>query len=352
MNKKLCIVTGGAGFLGCTLSGRLATRFERVIAIDNLHPQVHANPVRPESLAPEVELLVADVCDARMWDRLLSEVQGGFSVIHLAAETGTGQSLSEATRHAQTNVCGLTTMLDAFVRMDRMPSEILLTSSRAVYGEGEWERSDGTRFYPGQRDCRQLMQAQWDFPDARYIPACAESTWPMPTSIYGATKLAQENILTSWGKSFGVQTKIARLQNVYGPGQSLVNAYTGIVVLFARQAKAGKTIHLYEDGKIIRDFVLCDDVAEAIMWMLDSDRMAGRIVDIGTGAETTLEQVAAFIAQRYHAPKPVVSGEYRNGDVRHATCDVSRARELLGFEARCGIQEGLERLCRWVDMCV
>lgn len=349
VKKQLCIVTGGAGFLGCALSGQLAEHFERVIAVDCLHPQVHAHPLRPAALNEGVQLTVADVCDARTWEQLLDQAQGTFSVIHLAAETDTGQSLYEATRHAYTNVCGLTTMLDAFVRAGKIPEEILLTSSRAVYGEGEWEREDGTRFYPGQRDQAQLAHGEWDFPGAKYIPACAQTTQPMPSSIYGATKLAQEHILSAWCRSYGVNAKIARLQNVYGPGQSLVNAYAGVVALFARLAKAGQTIYLYEDGKIIRDFIFCDDVVEALIRMLDSDCVSGKVIDIGTGIETDLMQVAQFIADYYHAPEPVVSGEFRNGDVRCAACDVSRAKEMLNFEARYPLKNGLTKMCQWIE---
>lgn len=347
--NSTCIVTGGAGFIGCALSHRLAGRFDRVIAVDNMHPAVHQSGRRPARLHPDVQLRQMDVRCRDSWDKLLEEVESGFTVIHLAAETGTGVSASQATRHADVNVCGLTCMLDAFVSSGKMPGLILLTSSRAVYGEGRWQRTDGEIFLPGQRSHEQLTRAQWDFPDAHALPQAARHTPVNPTSIYGATKLAQEHILSIWGASYAVPVRIARLQNVYGPGQSLTNSETGILQLFARQARDGKTLKIYEDGRIMRDFVYIDDVADALMRMLDVGLTAGQICDIGSGRETLLMQAAEWIAARYGAPQPEVCGLFREGDVRHSVCDPAPAKELLGFEARVSLEEGLEQFCRWAD---
>ncbi len=348
-NQKTCIVTGGAGFIGCAISAGLTKVYDRVIAVDTLNPQIHPKPVRPELLDEEVELIVGSVCDDALWDSLLSQLEAGFTVVHLAAETGTAQSLTCATLHTYTNVVGTSKMLDAFVRSEKMPSQILLTSSRAVYGEGAWKREDGSEFYPGQRSDHQLNAGQWDFPNAVNLPMCAEKTVPMPTSVYGSTKLCQENLLGAWCKAMNVQCKILRLQNVYGPGQSLINPYTGIVSLFVRMAKEGKVIPLYEDGEIIRDFVLIDDVARAIVLDLQSEAGVGRVFDVGTGVRSTIGDMARIIAAHYGAPEPQVCGKYRNGDVRHAYCDPQAAKEALGFQAEFSLEDGLLRLCDWID---
>ena len=247
MNLKTCIVTGGAGFIGCALSSGLLERFDKVIAIDTLNPQIHPRPERPAALAAEEELIVGSICDAELWEKVLAGIDDSFTVIHLVAETGTAQSLGNSTLHTYTNVVGTSTMLDAFTRSGKMPEQILLTSSRAVYGEGAWQREDGSVFYPGQRSDKQLKAAQWDFPGAKHMPMQADKVAPMPTSVYGATKLCQENLLSAWCKAMNVPCKIVRLQNVYGPGQSLINPYTGIVSLFVRLAKEGKAIPLYEE---------------------------------------------------------------------------------------------------------
>lgn len=258
------LVTGGAGFIGCAISDALVSEFDRVVVVDNLHPQIHATGQRPEQLNPAAELVVADVTEAKTWDTVLQDVTPDV-VIHLAAETGTGQSLEESTRHAHVNVVGTSQLLDGLNRHGKLPRRIVLSSSRAVYGEGAWKDAHGRVFYPGQRTSETLDKAQWDFPDASPVAMKASETFPAPVSVYGATKLAQENVLQAWAKSYGVETVILRLQNVYGPGQSLINPYTGIMSLFCRMAMGGKSIPLYEDGEVRRDFILIDDVASAIV---------------------------------------------------------------------------------------
>ncbi len=347
--SRTCIVTGGAGFIGSALSAGLAQRFDRVIAFDNLLAQVHGDVERPRELDPAVELYRADVRQEEAWASLLSTVDAVDTVIDLAAETGTGQSLFAATRHASVNVVGTTRMMDALAQADKLPRQLLLASSRAVYGEGAWRDAEGNIRYPAQRTDAQLAAGQWDFPGTVYAPANASWTQPHPTSVYGATKLCQEHLLKAWGGATGTQVKIVRLQNVYGPGQSLINAYTGIVPLFVRMAKAGQSIPLYEDGQIVRDFVFIDDVRDAILAALERDSAAGQTIDIGTGRMTTIADVAQVIARRYGAPPPHVSGAYRNGDVRCGACDAAPARMLLDFQARHGLEDGLNRLCQWID---
>ncbi len=346
-----CLVTGGAGFIGTAMAPALVERFERVVAVDNLHPQIHPVAERPGDLDPGVELVVGDVTDAAVWDALLTGTLAGAPdvVVHLAAETGTGQSLAESTRHAMTNVVGTTQMLDALLRHEALPRRVVLSSSRAVYGEGAWRRGDGTLFHPGQRTAEILERGQWDFPDAEPVAMSATTTTPAPVSVYGATKLAQENVLTAWAQSFGVEPVILRLQNVYGPGQSLINPYTGIMSLFCRLAKAGESIPLYEDGEVRRDFVLIDDVARALVAATTAEAPGSTPVDVGAGEHQTIARAAELIAAYYGAPAPHVTGQYRQGDVRHAWADVTRAREVLGWTPQHSLEDGITRLARWID---
>lgn len=347
LHSGICLVTGGAGFIGCALSPALARRFERVVAMDNLHPQIHAVRERPAALHAGVELIQGDVTLAEDWDHVLAQVRPDI-VIHLAAETGTGQSLDESTRHALVNVVGTTRMFDAFTRHGRAPERVVLSSSRAVYGEGVWRAADGHLHHPGQRSQAQLEAGQWDFPDLRPEPFRAAATEPAPTSIYGATKLAQEHLLKAWSLARGSSARILRLQNVYGPGQSLSNPYTGIVSLFVRMAKAGRAIPLYEDGEMTRDFVFIDDVAAALLAAAETPR-EGFVADVGTGRAATIRTVAEFIARRYGAPAPEVCGKFRNGDVRHAACDIGDTLALLDWTPEVDLTQGLERLCQWID---
>jgi len=344
----VCLVTGGAGFIGCAISPLLVERFDRVVALDNMHPQIHATPNRPEALHARVELVRGDVTDRAGWDELLARHHPD-TIIHLAAETGTGQSLTEATRHASVNVVGTTQMLDALARHDRLPRRIALASSRAVYGEGEWRDAGGALHYPGQRSRAQLGAGVWDFPGLTPVPFAAGRTQARPTSVYGATKLTQELILRAWALSFDVEVCVLRLQNVYGPGQSLNNSYTGIVSLFARMAREGQAIPLYEDGEITRDFVYIDDVARVIAHVATSAVAPANAYDIGSGVATTIRRLAQTIAAIYRAPAPVVNAAFRNGDVRAASCEIGPAREALGWEPEWGLEAGVGALCRWID---
>lgn len=344
--KDCILVTGGAGFIGCAISRHLVDSGLALVVMDNLHPQVHVRQVRPEALHREAFFIHDDVTRAEAWQKLLSQWRPRV-VVHLAAETGTGQSLTEASRHAEVNVVGTTRMLDALAAAQAIPERLVLTSSRAIYGEGRWLGPDGVAWYPGQRSDAMLAQGQWDF-EGEAEPADAAINEARPTSIYGATKLAQEQILSAWAASFRSKLAILRLQNVYGPGQSLNNPYTGIASLFVRLAKAGESIPLYEDGRMKRDFVHIDDVADAVSRAAVSGVMDGRVLDVGTGLGTTISDLAQAIARHYGAPEPHVAGQYRNGDVRHASCRVSGAARC-GWSPQVSLAQGIASLCAWVD---
>ena len=343
------LVTGGAGFIGCAISNGLVQQFKRVIVLDNLHPQVHARQVRPKALAAGVELIVGNVTDPAIWATTLAEHRPNV-VIHLAAETGTGQSLTESTRHATVNVVGTAVMLDALSQRQIVPKKIVLASSRAVYGEGPWIGANSAEAsYPGQRSRDQLAAARWDFADLRPLPVDGRSTRPMPVSVYGATKLAQENILTAWSNPHGVDVKILRLQNVYGPGQSLSNPYTGIVSLFCRLAREKQAIPIYEDGLMLRDFVLIDDVVAALLAAVDCKAPTPDPLDVGTGTATSIIEVARLIASHYGAPTPYVCGKYRFGDVRHASCVIDHTMVALRWAPESDVARGLKSLQAWIE---
>ncbi|GGA65302.1 epimerase/dehydratase [Pseudoclavibacter endophyticus] len=352
-----CLVTGGAGFIGCAVSSALSDAFDRVIAIDNLHPQVHPHERRPRALDSRVEFVHGDVTDAAMWDALLPTIGNVTVVVHLAAETGTGQSLTEATRHASVNVVGTTELLDALVRHERLPERIVLTSSRAVYGEGDWRAEDGSVVSPGQRSAAMLARGEWDFPGLTALPHRSATVAPAPTSVYGSTKLAQEHVLRSWCLAMRVTPVLFRLQNVYGPGQSLTNPYTGIVSFFAQRARAGEVIPVYEDGHIVRDFVYIDDVVDAVVRGVTgastptepSGHGTRFPFDIGSGTGTTILQLAKLIAEIYGAPEPTVTGQFRNGDVRSASAVIDDAVAVLGWRPKVPVDSGVRRLCTWID---
>ncbi|HRW18361.1 MAG TPA: NAD-dependent epimerase/dehydratase family protein [Dermatophilaceae bacterium] len=340
------LVTGGAGFIGCALSQVLADRADSWVVVDNLHPQVHPGGQRPNALHAAARLIVADVTDPSTFEAL---EQTPTTVIHLAAETGTGQSLHQASRHGLVNVVGTTRLTDWLSTRDSRPTHVLLTSSRAVYGEGAWRGSDGQLRYPGQRSHAMLESGEWDFSDSTAVPMRADLVAPAPTSVYGATKLAQEHVLAAWCQSEAVPLSVFRLQNVYGPGQSLTNPYTGIVTLFSRLAKAKEQIPVYEDGQIIRDFVFIDDIVSALAAGLQHPADTVRTLDVGSGAASSILELARLLSELHGAPEPRITGQFRDGDVRHALADITRTTAELGYRPGHDLRAGVLALQDWMD---
>jgi dTDP-L-rhamnose 4-epimerase len=344
------LITGGAGFIGTALSHRLVKAGHDVAVMDSLHPQVHAGR-HPIDVPESVRFFTGDATHAPDWDAVLRLYQPT-QIVHLVAETGTAQSLSEATRHGSANVVGTTQLLDALSRSALVPAQIVLASSRAVYGEGAWQSNAGT-FYPLPRSHAQLLAGTWDpqgptGESAVPLPSRADQTEPRPTNIYAATKLAQEHILAAWTTAHDTQLSVLRLQNVYGPGQSLANSYTGIVTLFARLAREQRQLEVYEDGRIVRDFVFIDDVAAALFASVQTPATGPRCLDIGSGIATTIHELARKIATVCDAPEPAVVPKFRDGDVRAASCDIEPAKSELGWRPNWTLEDGLHALLEWI----
>ncbi|WP_068185752.1 NAD-dependent epimerase/dehydratase family protein [Mycobacterium sp. UM_CSW] len=344
------LITGGAGFIGSSLARRLVGAGYDVAVMDVLHPQVHGKSAAID-LPPSVRFFTGDVTHAPDCDAVLRLVRPT-QIVHLAAETGTAQSLSEATRHGSVNVVGTTQLLDALSRSGHAPDQLVLASSRAVYGEGSWQCGSQI-FYPQPRSHAQLQAGIWDPQgptDDPVVPlaSCAGRTEPRPTNIYAATKLAQEHILAAWTAAHDTNLSMLRLQNVYGPGQSLTNSYTGIVALFARLARQRCALEVYEDGHILRDFVYIDDIVEALFAAIEKPANGTRCLDIGSGIPTTIHQLAEKIATICDAPRPNVVGKFRDGDVRAARCDIDPAKNELDWRPKWTLEDGLPALLEWI----
>jgi dTDP-L-rhamnose 4-epimerase len=344
------LITGGAGFIGSALARRLVKSGYDVAVMDMLHPQVHGEG-RAIDLPQSARMFTGDVTHSPDWDAVLRLFRPS-QIVHLAAETGTGQSLSHATRHGSVNVVGTTQLLDALSRSALVPDQLVLASSRAVYGEGAWQCGTQT-FYPQPRSHAQLQANIWDPKGPNGQPAVplassAGQTEPRPTNIYAATKLAQEHMLAAWTAAHDTNLSVLRLQNVYGPGQSLTNAYTGIVALFARLARAKSVLEVYEDGRIVRDFVFIDDVVDAIYATVQNPAPGARCLDIGSGVATTIHELARKVAAICGAPEPIVVSKFRDGDVRAASCNIDPAEDSLGWRPRWALEDGLHSLLEWI----
>lgn len=347
------MITGGAGFIGTKLQDALQTG-EPTVVLDNLHEQVHGeHPQAPES-RDNVRFVRGDVTDAALWDQLLDEVSPRV-IVHLAAETGTGQSLLQASRHTSVNVHGTAVMLDALSRHSAQPESMVLTSSRAVYGEGAWlDETSGLAFDGMPRTVGQLEAGDWlpyglDGQKGIPLPHAAATVWPRPANVYAATKLAQEHLLTAWCSSLDVGLSILRLQNVYGAGQALGNPYTGVLTHFASELNRGKALEIFEGGGIVRDFVHVSDVVSALVTAMQSplSRSGSTTVDIGSGSSGTLEHFATVLTDARGGFPPTITSNYRLGDVRAAFANNLEAEKRLGYSPRRSFENGAHELLLW-----
>ncbi len=343
------LVTGGAGFIGRRLVAALIAQGAQVRVLDALIESVHgADATQP----PELEGCSFVRADVRDRDAVTDAVKGIDIVYHLAAETGTGESMYRTERYVDVNVRGTAVLLDAIAALERRPDRLVLASSRAVYGEGAYAGPDGSRCYPGARLEEDLHAGRWELHrDGIPLQPLAQSgdTLPAPTSVYGETKRAQEALVEVMAPPLGVDPWALRFQNVYGPGQSTRNPYTGILSIFSVLLLEGKGLRVFEDGAESRDFVFVDDAVEALIRCGGAEGTGG-VIDVGSGERTTVLEVARLLVDMLGLPPDLVqvTGEYRVGDVRHAFADVSAMTERLRFRPRTPLREGVSRLLQWI----
>jgi dTDP-L-rhamnose 4-epimerase len=343
------LVTGGAGFIGSHLADELLAHGYRVRALDDLTPQVHGGTGRPDYLHPDVELVVGDVRDA---EAVRAALDGIDVVVHLAARVGVGQSMYEIADYTSANALGTAVLLEALV--ERPVDRLLVASSMSIYGEGAYESADGRVFTDVARTRRQLERGEWeprgpDGEELRPVPT-PETKTPALTSVYALGKYDQERLCLVFGEAYSVATTALRFFNVYGTRQALSNPYTGVLAIFAARLLNGRPPLVYEDGLQRRDFVSVHDVARACRLALESDRAAGATINVGSGRPTSVLEIAERLASVLGvAIEPEVVGKFRAGDIRHCYADVTRARELLGFEAEVELERGLEALAEWLE---
>lgn len=350
---KRILITGGAGFIGRALVRSLAdSGAYRIAVLDNLSAQVHGPDARfSEGLLGFATCRRGDVNDQRA---LMEALRGQEVVVHLAAETGTGQSMYEISRYTQVNVQGTALLLDCCRQAGDCVKKIVLASSRAVYGEGRTHCASCGVVYPGQRTRDDMERGQF----ALRCPMCGrpvsalatnEDSPLCPTSIYGVTKASQEQLLDVFRKSSEASAVALRFQNVYGPGQSLQNPYTGVLSIFSNLILAGEEINLFEDGAEGRDFVFIDDVVQAIRLAIEGDDLPCYAYNVGTGSLTSIAEVSERLMESLGQNVPArISGDFRLGDIRHCFADLTRSKRDLGYEAAWALVDGIQRFCEWV----
>lgn len=351
------LITGGAGFIGSSVALKLLKNGYDVVVLDSLAEQVHG--LNPEitsllyrSIKDKVEFIHGSVVNRADWVRALEKVD---YVIHLAAETGTGQSMYEIDKYVGSNIGGTALLLDILVNQSHHVKRVVVAESRAIYGEGRYICPKCGEVYPLARKDEDMAQGDFECKCPKCggkveLVATTENSKIHPTSVYGITKQVQGQLVHLVCHSIGVESVSFRYQNVYGPGQSLSNPYTGILSIFSTRIKNGNGINIFEDGKETRDFVYIDDVVDATILGLEIPEADGYVFNIGTGVATDVLTVAKTLCEKYGVQVPItISGNYRLGDIRHNYADISLARKILRFEPQWSFERGIEQFTKWVN---
>lgn len=343
------LITGGAGFIGKWLVRTLPSDSEIVI-IDSIDPQVHRDSLDfSDELKERAHCIKADVHDQEAY---AAAAEGSDAVVHLASQTGTGQSMYEISRYTQQNLEGTAKLLEVISGLAHKPQRLVLTSSRAVYGDGVAMDCEGNEFHPSRR-VEDLQSGRWEIysdsgKELTVLPM-VETHTPKPTSVYGLTKLWQEQLVEHYCVNQGIDYAIFRLQNVYGPEQELRNPYTGIIGIFTSLITQTGAVELFEDGQMTRDFVYVRDVAQALVDSIYFKGKLSKVLNVGSGIATTLEDLVHAISTAAQRTVDVkYSGRFRMGDIRHAVADMA-AYDSVFERHSTSLSEGLEAYLDWYD---
>ena len=347
------LITGGAGFIGSHLSRRLISEGHSVKVLDNFSEQIHGdNQDLPEDLS-SINLIRGDIRDKNIVALAISDVE---VIVHLAAETGTGQSMYEIEKYETTNVIGTLNIIEYLLQNKTLVKKIVFASSRAIYGEGAYLCDEHNIVYPKGRIEIDMLNNQFN----PRCPLCNEFLEPCPTietapfnplSYYALTKQMQEQMILMYSKILGISGLALRYQNVYGPGQSLKNPYTGIIAIFSSLARKSEDIRIFEDGKESRDFVYIDDVIDATYKCISDDIIGIHSLNIGSGIRTSINQISKEIVQFFKSESRIINnGEFRMGDIRHNYADITRAKDILDYNPKCNFDDGLNFFLKWASL--
>lgn len=350
MSIEHVLVTGGAGFIGSHTVDALLERGYRVRILDNLCAQVHGpQQQKPSYLNPYAEFIQGDVRDPDVVARALDGVD---AVIHDAAMVGVGQSQYQIHDYVDVNVNGTAVLLEAISRRADQIQKLLVASSMSIYGEGTRRCPHHGVIYPAHRSDKQLSARRWDIA----CPHCGTATTPVSTrefrklsctSVYAQSKKDQEEYSLIVGRTYNIPTVALRYFNVYGARQSLSNPYTGVAAIFSSRIKNGNAPLIYEDGLQTRDFIHVSDIVQAKMISLEDPSMHDMAVNVGTGRQTSILELAWALIQLYGAEMvPEVVARYRSGDIRDCYADISQLASR-GYVPRVRVREGLEQLAEW-----
>lgn len=347
------MITGGAGFIGTRVARRLLRDGFEVSVLDNFSPQIHGDSTKlPEDLRGVVRLYRGDVRNRDLCTKAMADAQ---VLVHLAAETGTGQSMYQVQHYTEVNIGATAGLMELLLASKHDLRSMVVASSRAVYGEGAAVCPEHGTVYSKARS-RAAMEAGQFEPQC---PVCKRPTTMAvttedapfrPSSLYGLTKQVQEQLVLMYAKTLGINGFGLRYQNVYGPGQSLKNPYTGILAIFSNQARASEPIYIFEDGKESRDFVYVDDVVEATVRCVIAPAMEPIALNVGTGTAVSVNEVVENILSYFKSGSKVsVTGAFREGDIRHNCASTALLEQTLGFVPSLKFADGLREFLSWAE---
>jgi dTDP-L-rhamnose 4-epimerase len=352
---KNILITGGSGFIGSHLALHLIERGHKVRVLDNLSEQIHgANPTQDsplyKTIEGKVEFIRGTVTSRDDWIRSL---EGQDVVVHLAAETGTGQSMTDIEHYCNVNIQATAVLLDILTNTEHTVKKVVIASSRSIYGEGKYHSKEYGAVYPGHRDNEAMKASDFavkyrDSSELTLVPTDEESRIH-PSSIYGITKQVQEQLVLCACEAAGIAGVAFRYQNVYGPGQSLTNPYTGILSIFSTLIHQGKPIDIFEDGTESRDFVYIDDVVKATTAGIENPKADHKVFNVGTGVAVSVIEAVELLMSHYEQKVPyTISGNYRLGDIRHNYADTELMERELGIKPEVDFATGLKHFTDWV----
>jgi dTDP-L-rhamnose 4-epimerase len=303
------------------------------------------------SIKDSVKFIRGDVRNTSDWQKAIEDID---TIVHLAAETGTGQSMYLIDKYVDVNCGGTAKMLDVLTNSEHKVKKVIVASSRAIYGEGKYHCEKDGEVFPEKRRQRDLDNGLFDIKcDICGSPLALlptdEDAKIQPESIYAITKSNQEQMVLISCDSLNIPAVALRYQNVYGPGQSLTNPYTGILSIFSTRILNNNNINVFEDGQESRDFVYIDDVIEATVLAIQKKINKSIALNVGSGISTTVEYLANSLKKLYNSEVEVnVSGDYRIGDIRHNKADIEKVKNVLGFTPKTPFDTGLRNFVDWV----
>lgn len=345
------LITGGAGFIGSHLADELLAHGYRVRVLDMLAPQVHGEGMRrPDYIDDRVELMVGDATDREALARALRGVD---AVFHFAAAVGVGQSMYEVAHYTAVNNLGTAILLEALIA--EPVGRLVVASSMSLYGEGLYRNRAGEPRVTGERSLDQLRRGDWELRDSdgsvlQPVPT-PETKPPALASVYALSKFDQERMCLLIGRAYELPVVALRFFNAYGPRQALSNPYTGVLAIFAARLLNDRPPRIFEDGLQQRDFVSVYDVARACRLALETPAAAGEVFNIGSGEPHTVRDIASRLADVVGKKQlePEIIGKYRVGDIRHCFADIGKAKQVLGYEPRVKLGDGLAELAAWLE---